>query len=120
MENNALIDALPLWDLFIAIASANVSRRKKRQLGRWSELRLVYSPSFLRSHLSWHPAASITEHSYCLMNQMRSGRPTCAGLLPEWGEEVRRLLRDYIGHRLDAVRSGDVTEGIRRSENIQQ
>jgi len=38
----------------------------------------------------------------------------------EWGEEVRRLLRDYIGHRLDAVRSGDVTEGIRRSENIQQ
>jgi len=42
-----------------------------------------------------------------------------AGMLPEWGEEVRRLLRDYIGHRLDAVRSGDVTEGIRRSENIQ-
>ena len=41
-------------------------------------------------------------------------------MLPEWGEEVRRLLRDYIGHRLDAVRSGDVTEGIRRSENIQQ
>ncbi|MGB8670880.1 MAG: hypothetical protein WCD29_14055 [Pseudolabrys sp.] len=43
-----------------------------------------------------------------------------AGMLPGWGEEVRRLLRDYIGHRLDAVRSGDVTEGIRRSENIQQ
>lgn len=41
-------------------------------------------------------------------------------MLPEWGEEVRRLLRDYIGHRLDAVRSGEVTEGIRRSENIQQ
>jgi len=41
-------------------------------------------------------------------------------MLPEWGEEVRRLLRDYTGHRLDAVRSGDVTEGIRRSENIQQ
>ena len=38
----------------------------------------------------------------------------------EGGEEVRRLLRDYIGQRLDAVRSGDVTEGIRRSENIQQ
>jgi hypothetical protein len=41
MENNALIDALPLWGLFIAIlgvilisvnsASADVSRRKKRQ-----------------------------------------------------------------------------------------
>jgi len=27
-----------------------------------------------------------------------------AGMLPEWGEEVRRLLRDYIGPRLDAVR----------------
>ena len=40
-----------------------------------------------------------------------------AGMLPEWGEEVRRLLRDYIGHRLDAVRSGDVTEGRRRHSN---
>jgi hypothetical protein len=43
-----------------------------------------------------------------------------AGMLLEQGDQVRALLRDYVGVRLDAVRSGDVTEGIRRSENIQQ
>jgi hypothetical protein len=43
-----------------------------------------------------------------------------AGMLPERGEEVRRLLRDYVSTRLEAVESGKVAEGIRRSENIQQ
>src|SRR5258707_137864 len=122
MENNALIDALPLWGLFIAILGvvlisvecgyrlgkfrlSRLEQEKEAPVGRWSELRLVYSPSFLRSHLGWHPADSITEDSYCLMKRTRSGRPTCVqACFREWGEEVRRLLRDYIGHRLDAVR----------------
>jgi hypothetical protein len=43
-----------------------------------------------------------------------------AGMLPEQGEPIRALLRDYVNARLDAVRSGNVAEGIRRSENIQQ
>ena len=43
-----------------------------------------------------------------------------AGMLPERGEEVRRLLRDYVNTRLEAVQSGRVTEGIQRSEAIQQ
>ena len=43
-----------------------------------------------------------------------------AGILPERGEEVRRLLRDYVGVRLEAVESGNLTKGIGRSENIQQ
>ena len=82
---------------------------------------MVYSPSFLRSHLGWHPAESITERQLLLDEANALGTTYLrAGMLPEWGEEVRLLLRDYIGHRLDAVRSGDVTEGIRRSENIQQ
>jgi hypothetical protein len=43
-----------------------------------------------------------------------------AGMLPERGEEVRRLLREYVDVRLEAVQSGKAAEGMRRSEDIQQ
>jgi hypothetical protein len=43
-----------------------------------------------------------------------------AGMLPERGEEVRRLLRDYVSTRLEAIQPGKLAGGIRRSENIQQ
>jgi hypothetical protein len=42
-----------------------------------------------------------------------------AGILPEQREEIRALLRDYVGTRLEAIRSGNIAEGIRQSENIQ-
>jgi hypothetical protein len=42
-----------------------------------------------------------------------------AGMLPDRREAIRALLRDYVDVRLAAVRSGNVTEGIRRSENLQ-
>lgn len=41
-------------------------------------------------------------------------------MLPERGEEIRRLLRDYVATRLEAVQPGKLAEGIRRSEDIQQ
>jgi hypothetical protein len=43
-----------------------------------------------------------------------------AGMVPERGEQIRGLLRDYVAVRLDAVQPGNIAEGIRRSENIQQ
>jgi hypothetical protein len=99
-------------------ASADVSRRKKRQLGRWSELQLAFILAFTFGLAS----SRFDNRRQLLLDEANALGTTYlrAGMLPEWGEEVRRLLRDYIGHRLDAVRSGDVTEGIRRSENIQQ
>jgi hypothetical protein len=42
-----------------------------------------------------------------------------AGMLPERAEEIRGLLRDYVRARLDAIQSGNIAEGVRRSENIQ-
>jgi hypothetical protein len=42
-----------------------------------------------------------------------------AGMLPDRREEIRGLLRDYVDTRLQAVQSGDATEGIRRSEQLQ-
>jgi hypothetical protein len=41
-----------------------------------------------------------------------------AGMLPDRREEIRALLRDYVDTRLEAVRSGKIAEGIRRSENL--
>jgi hypothetical protein len=40
-------------------------------------------------------------------------------MLPERAEEIRELLRDYVRTRLDAIQSGNIAEGVRRSENIQ-
>jgi hypothetical protein len=42
-----------------------------------------------------------------------------AGMLPERREEIRALLRNYVDTRLKAVRSGNIAEGMRQSENIQ-
>jgi hypothetical protein len=41
-------------------------------------------------------------------------------MLPERGEEIRRLLRDYVATRLEAVQPGKLSEAIRRSEELQQ
>jgi hypothetical protein len=42
-----------------------------------------------------------------------------AAMLPEHRDEIRSLLREYVDVRLDAVQSGRVAEGIRRSEALQ-
>src|SRR5437016_4874308 len=42
-----------------------------------------------------------------------------AGMLPDRREEIRTLLRAYVDARLEAVWSGNVTAGIRRSEHLQ-
>jgi hypothetical protein len=39
-------------------------------------------------------------------------------MLPDRRDAIRALLRDYVETRVDAVRSGTVTEGIRRSERL--
>jgi hypothetical protein len=41
-------------------------------------------------------------------------------MLPERREEVRKLLRDYVDTRLQAVESKKIAEGIRRSEQLQE
>lgn len=42
-----------------------------------------------------------------------------AAMLPEHGPQVRALLREYVDVRLQAVRTGNVTAAIQRSEEIQ-
>jgi hypothetical protein len=138
LENNALIDALPLWGLFIAILGVvlisvecgyrlgkfRLSRReqeKEAPVGTMVGATLGLL-AFILAFTFGLASSRVDNRRQLLLDEANALGTTYlrAGMLPEWGEEVRRLLRDYIGHRLDAVRSGDVTEGIRRSENIQQ
>ena len=137
MENNALIDALPLWGLFIAILGVvlisvecgyrlgkfRLSRReqeKEAPVGTMVGATLGLL-AFILAFTFGLASSRFDNRRQLLLDEANALGTTYlrAGTLPEWGEEVRRLLRDYRGHRLDAVRSGDVTEGIRRSENIQ-
>src|SRR5882724_10327481 len=138
MENNALIDALPLWGLFIAILGVvlisvecgyrlgkfRLSRReqeKEAPVGTMVGATLGLL-AFILAFTFGLASSRVDNRRQLLLDEANALGTTYlrADMLPEWGEEVRRLLRDYIGHRLDAVRSGDVTKGIRRSENIQQ
>ncbi len=41
-----------------------------------------------------------------------------ADLLPEQRDEIRALIRQYVDVRLEAVRSGNVSEGIKQSEEL--
>jgi hypothetical protein len=42
-----------------------------------------------------------------------------AAMLPERGDELRALLRDYVDTRLELVKPGKLAAGIRRSEDLQ-
>jgi hypothetical protein len=42
-----------------------------------------------------------------------------ADMLPERGDEIRALLREYVDVRIDAITPSKLAEGIRRSEDLQ-
>jgi hypothetical protein len=42
-----------------------------------------------------------------------------AEMLPERGDEIRALLREYVEVRIEAVKPGKLAEGVRRSEDLQ-
>ena len=138
MESNGPIDALPLWALFIVILLVVLlsvefgyrlgkyrrSRReeeKEAPLGTMvgAELGLL---AFILAFTFGLAAARFDTRRQVLLDEANAIGTTYlrAGMLPERGEEVRRLLRDYVGVRLKAVKSGNIVEGIRQSDEIQR
>ena len=138
MQSNGPIDALPLWGLFIAILAVVLLsvecgyrlgkfRLSRREQEKEAPVETMVGATlgllaFILAFTFGLAAARFDTRRQLLLDEANAIGTTYlrAGMLPERGEEVRRLLRDYVGTRLDAVRSGDVTEGICRSENIQQ
>jgi hypothetical protein len=132
------IDALPLWALFIVILlvvllsvefgyrlgkyrRARHEQEKEAPLGTMVGATLGLL-AFILAFTFGLAAARFDARRQALLDEANAIGTTYlrAGMLPERGEEVRRLLRDYVGTRLEAVESGKVAEGIRRSEDIQQ
>jgi hypothetical protein len=138
MQTMGPIDALPLWALFISILLVVLLsvecgyrlgkyRRGRQEQEKEAPVGTVVGATlgllaFILAFTFGLAAARFDTRRQVLLDEANAIGTTYlrAGMLPERGEEVRRLLRDYVSARLEAVRSGNIAEGIRRSENIQQ
>src|ERR1700757_3640253 len=136
MQTIGPIDALPLWALFIVIllvvllsveCGYRLGRYRRGQQEKEAPVGTMVGATlgllaFILAFTFGLAAARFDARRQVVLDEANAIGTTYlrAGMLPERGEEVRRLLRDYVSTRLEAVESGKVAEGIRRSENIQQ
>lgn len=138
MQTNGPIDALPLWALFISILLVVLVsvefgyrlgkyRRSRHEQEKEAPLGTMVGATlgllaFILAFTFGLAAARFDTRRQLLLDEANAIGTTYlrAGMLPERGEEVRRLLRDYVSARLEAVQPGKLAEGMRRSENIQQ
>jgi hypothetical protein len=132
------IDALPLWGLFIvillvALLSVDVGyrlgkyRRSHHETEKEAPLGTMVGATlgllaFILAFTFGLAASRFDNRRQLLLDEANAIGTTYlrAGMLPERGQQVRGLLRDYVRIRLEAVQSDNVTEAIRRSEDIQQ
>jgi hypothetical protein len=137
MQSNGLLDALPLWVLFLAILLVVlVSVECGYRLGRYSHSRsdkekeapvgaMVGATlgllAFVLAFTFGLAAARFDTRRQVLLDEANAIGTTYlrAAMLPERGEEIRGQLRDYVDVRLKAVQSGNIAEGLRRSQSIQ-
>jgi hypothetical protein len=137
MQSNGPLDALPLWGLFIVILIVVLlSVESGYRLGKYRRRRSEQEKeapvgtmvgatlgllAFILAFTFGLAAARFDTRRQVLLDEANAIGTTYlrAGILPEGREEIRALLRDYVGTRLEAIRSGNIAEGIRQSENIQ-
>src|SRR5499425_452006 len=138
MENNGLFDAFPLWGLFVAILLVVLlSVESGYRLGKYRHSRSKQEKeapvgamvgatlgllAFVLAFTFGLAASRFDTRRQVLLDEANAIGTTYlrAGMLPERREDIRTLLRDYVDVRLAAVRSGILTEGIRRSEHLQE
>src|SRR5215510_8336224 len=138
MENNAPLDALPLWGLFVAILVVVLLsvecgyrlgkyRRSRHEQEKEAPLGTMVGATlgllaFILAFTFGLAANRFDTRRQVLLNEANAIGTTYlrAGMLPERGQQVRDLLRDYVAARLEAVQPGNLAGGIRRSEDIQQ
>lgn len=137
MESNALLDAVPLWGLFVAILLvALVSVECGYRIGRYRRDRhkeekeapvgtMVGAAlgllAFILAFTFGLAAERFESRRQVVLDEANAIGTTYlrAAMLPERGEQIRALLRDYVDTRLDTVKSGNIAEGLRQSENLQ-
>jgi len=137
MESNGPLDALPLWGVFLAIlVVVLLSVEFGYRLGRYRRNRHEQEKetpvgtmvgatlgllAFILAFTFGLAAARFDTRRQVLLDEANAIGTTYlrAAMLPERGEEIRILLRNYVNTRLEAVHSGNIEEGMRQSENIQ-
>lgn len=130
--------ALPLWGLFVAILLVVLLsvefgyrlgkyRRSRHELEKEAPVGTMVGAAlgllaFILAFTFGLAAARFDNRIQVLLDEANAIGTTYlrAGILPEGSEQTRALLRDYVDTRLGGVRSGNITEGIRQSESIQQ
>src|SRR5262245_19289658 len=138
MQSSGLLDALPLWVLFIVILVVVLlsvefgyrlgkHRRGHRETEKEAPLGTMVGATlgllaFVLAFTFGLAATRFDNRRQLLLDEANAIGTTYlrAGMLPERGQQVRDLLRDYVAARLDALQQGKLGEGIRRSEDIQQ
>jgi hypothetical protein len=137
VQSHQALDALPLWGLFLAILLlVLLSVEGGYRLGQYRRSRSEEEKeapvgamvgatlgllAFILAFTFGLAAARFDTRRQVLLDEANAIGTTYlrAGMLPDRREDIRALLRDYVDTRLEAVRSGHVTEGLRRSENLQ-
>jgi hypothetical protein len=138
MPGYAAIDALPLWGLFVAVLLlVLLSVEGGFRLGRYRHSRSdqeVEAPvgamvgatmgllAFILAFTFGAAAERFDSRRQMVLDEANAIGTTYlrAGMLPSRRDEVRLLLRQYVDVRLEAMRTGQVAEGIRRSEQLQE
>jgi hypothetical protein len=138
VEPTGLLDALPLWGLFVVIllvvlVSVELGYRlakyprtrhkqeKEAPLGTMVGATLGLL-AFILAFTFGLAAARFDSRRQVLLDEANAIGTTYlrAAMLPERRDDIRVLLRAYIDTRLEAIQSGNIAEGMRRSEEIQQ
>ena len=137
MQIHGPLDALPLWGFFIAVLFlvllsleggyrvAQYRRRRSLQETEAPVGAMVGATlgllAFMLAFTFGYAAERFDLRRQLLLDEANAIGTTYlrSGMLPERREEIRKLLRDYVDTRLDAVKSNQIAEGIRRSEQLQ-
>ena len=136
MPRNGPLDAVPLWGLCMAILllvllaieggyRLGKYRRSRSEQEKEAPVGAMVGATlgllaFMLAFTFGLAAARFDTRRQLLLDEANAIGTTYlrAGMLPNQREDIRALLRDYVDVRLEAVRSGNVTEGIRRSEHL--
>src|SRR6201997_1632522 len=124
MPASGPIDILPLWALFICILLVvllsvefgyRLGKYRRSQQEKEAPVGTMVGATlgllaFILAFTFGLAAARFDARRQVLLDEANAIGTTYlrAGMLPERGEQMRALLRDYVGVRLDAVRSGGV------------
>ncbi len=136
MHGDGWLDVLPLWGLFgatllLALLSIEGGHRLGRYRRKSSEREGEPSVgamvgatlgllALLLAFTFGLAAGRFDARRQVLLDEANAIGTTYlrAGMLPERRDEVRTLLREYVDVRLEATRSGNIEQGMRRSEEL--